>query len=222
MFYRLVNYFFLVVFFIIAATAIAIYASGYKVDLVNREITQTVTIDVSPVTSDTNIYINDVLEGADRVVKRGLNSGHYKIDVKKSGYHSWTKEFDIEAGRAVTIEDPILFLKSPVIEEFSLDGSADSLSKIAETDGLGSAEGEIYQNGNFVTRFGSDVNGLCWYDDRRYLAFSQDGWLKIMSIDGTNIVDIVRKDSTSSVVFVNSGRSVIFENSGKFYRAQIR
>jgi hypothetical protein len=173
-------------------------------------------------TAETDIYINDVFEGTGKVVKRGLQPGRYKIDVKKSGFHSWTREVNIEAGRALSIEDPILFLENPIIEEFSLDGTAQSLAKISETDGLGFVNSEIYQNGVFVTRFNSDVSGLCWYNDRRYLAFTQDGWLKIMGIDGANITSILKKSSAEPVVFVNSGKSVIFEDSGKFYRAQIR
>ncbi len=222
MFFRIINYIVLAISFVVVSAVIVIYAAGYKIDFTNRQISQTVTVEVAAVTNDASIYINNILEGTGKVTKRGLPAGHYKIDVKKEGYYPWTKEIDVAAGRAEVIDDPILFLEEAVIEEFSLDGTNESLEKISETDGLGSAEGEIYQNGTFVTRFGSDITGLCWYADRRYLAFSQDGWLKIMSINGTNITNIVAKDSAGPVVFVNSGRSVIYESSGKFYRAQIR
>lgn len=222
MFLRILNYILLVAFFLCTSAIIVIYASGYQVDLVNKKISQTITIDVNPITVDADIYINDVFEGTNAVVKRGLPPGRYKIDVKKLRYHSWTKEIDIVAGRAQAIDDPILFLENPVIEEFPLDNTTESLAKISETDELASSDGEIYQNGIFVTRFGSEIDGLCWYFDRRYLAFTQDGWLKIMSIDGTNITNVIKKNSSGPVVFVNSGRSMIFEDSGKFYRAQIR
>jgi hypothetical protein len=73
-----------------------------------------------------------------------------------------------------------------------------------------------------VTRFATDPLGVSWYSDRRYMAFTQDNMLKIIGIDGTNIVDILKKNSDTPVVFVNSGKSVIYENDGKIYRAEIK
>jgi hypothetical protein len=222
MFLRIINYILLATLFVCASIIIVVYASGYRIDLINKKVSQTITIDINPVTVGTDIYINDIFEGTGKVVKRGLPPGRYKIDIKKIGYHSWMKEISIAAGRAQKIDDPILFLENPIVEEFPLGGTAESLAKISETDALTSSNGEIYQNDIFVTRFGSEINGLCWYFDKRYLVFTQDGWLKIMNIDGTNITNIFKKNSYGPVVFVNSGKSAIFEDSGKFYRAQIR
>jgi hypothetical protein len=162
------------------------------------------------------------LEGKGKTTIRGLQAKSYLVEVKKDGYHTWSKEVEIGKGEAITLNGIILFKENPVIEEFSQNIDKSSISKLADTDNIQVANGEIYQNGLLVTRFANDPLGVSWYSDRRYMAFTQDGSLKIIGIDGTNIIEILKKSSDSPVIFVNSGRSVIYENDGKVYRAEIR
>jgi len=222
MFRKTLNYLVIAVFFCLCAVTIVIYASGYEIDLSNREISQTSTLDIQSDTAETQIYINGKLEGSDRVVKARLPHGDFRVEISKKGYHSWVKKITLGLGQAVTIHGVILFSENPKIEEFSLGDDPDKITKIADTEDLFNSDGEIFQDNSLVTRFDADVSGLCWYPGKKYIAFTQNGKLKIMENDGSNLTEILDKTSSTPVVFANSGYSVIFENNGKTLRALIR
>jgi len=219
---RILNYIVISIGFALLAGAIITYALGYKVNLSTRNVNKTAIIEVRPDISDASVILNGRDMGKGRLTFRYLTPGRYEIKVVINEYHDFVKQFDLKGGEAVVIDDIIMFRKSPVAQEFDFNGGQKELSKIADIDNLSALGGEIYENGNLVTRLSTDVKGLCWYDDRRYVAFTNDNLLKIININGTNEIDLLKKNSDGPVVFVNSGRSVIYESDGKIYRVQIR
>ncbi|OQA53191.1 MAG: PEGA domain protein [candidate division WS2 bacterium ADurb.Bin280] len=219
---KIVGFIFSFLFFIAAGAAIISYAAGYKIDLVSRQIKQTGMIEVQTKTKDSAIYLNGELRGAESVVIRDLSPGQYDVLVSKEGYHDWSKKVELQAGRVEILNDVVLFLKEPIIEEFVSDINSDSLFKLADTDGLALNGSEIIQNNLFVTRLNTEIFGVCWYPNRKYIAFTTQKKLNVIEIDGSNQVEILEKDSDSPVVFVNSGMSMIFKSGDKFYRSVIR
>jgi len=219
---RILNYALSAISFVLLAGLIIAYASGYKINLSTRNLSQTAVIDVQPDINDAQVSLNNQVMGNGHQSLRYLSPGHYDLKVSKDGYHDWTKSLDLKRNEAVVLNDIVMFKQSPEQTEFDFNGGQDSISKISDTDNLRTSGGEIYQNDALVTRLSTDIKGLCWYTDRRYLAFTSNGALKIIQIDGTNEVDLFQKNSDGPVVFVNSGRSVIYESNGKIYRSQIR
>jgi len=219
---KILNYILLTVLFIAIAFIIVAYASGYKIDFTSKNISATGLIDIQTGVKDAKIYLNNELVGEGRITSRNLSPGRFEIKVSKSGYHDWLRSIDLSPGEAEVFNDVILFKENPAIEKFDFGSDKNSLMKLSDTNKLRSNGGEIYQNDFLVTRFASDVFGLCWYTDPRYIAFTSEGRLKIVEIDGTNLNDILEKDSSGPVVFVNSGRSLIYENKGEIFRAEIR
>jgi len=208
-----------VIAFIIGAFFVLTYALGYKVDISNRNITQTAMIIIQ--SDEANIYIDNKLVGFGRVVLRDLEPGHYKVKLTKTGYHDWQKQVDLLSGQAEIIDDDILFKNKISPAEYT-EVSSDFLNSFADTQNLSDKNNEIYQNYEYVTRFAKEATGVCWYSDRRYIAFTYEGKLKIIQTNGTNEIALLDKNSASPVVFINSGRSVIYENNGKIYKADIR
>lgn len=219
---RYISYLLTAVLFLAIAFFVITYASGYKIDLVNKKIKQTAMLDIQTKTKDSEIYLNNELKGSGSVLLRDLEPGTYEVKISEEGYHDWTKTVTLDPGEAETLNDIALFLVNPTIEEFSEDFDADSITKLADVDNLSASSGEIYQNGQLVTRLSTDVFGASWYPDRRYIAFTTNDRLNIIEIDGTNRIELLDKKSQSPVVFVNSGVSVIYESDGKIYRATIR
>lgn len=219
---KIVSFVLSLFFFILIGTYVVFYAAGYKVDLVNRSIKQTGMIEVQSKTKDSQIFLNNESKGAETAVIRDLVPGSYDVLVTKEGYHDWSKKINLQAGQAEIINDVVLFLKEPKIEEFVSDLNSDSLLKLADTDGINVNSGEIYQNGLLVTRLGNDPTGTCWYPNRKYIAFTNEKYLNIIEIDGTNQIALLEKDSDSPVIFVNSGMSLMFKNQDKIFRATIR
>lgn len=209
------------IIFVILGFFVITYASGYKIDITNRTLNPTGFISVE--TRDAEVYLNGEIqkETSGKYAFRNLKPGEYEVTVKREGYQDWTKKFQLGPGEAKVLNEVIQFKTSPTIEEYSLE-QKDFFEKLADRDSIFAQNGEIYQNGNFVTRFSSQVDGLCWYPDRRYLAFTYEDNLKIIQIDGTNEINLVEKKSKTPVVFINSGRAVIYESDGKIFKAIIR
>ena len=215
-----IYYLIAIIAFFVGAFFIITYASGYKIDITNRNISQTGMI-VVEAPEDATVYLNDKEQGQGKLTLRNLEPNPYTVTIKEDGYSSWSKNLELDPGEAEIINDAILFKTSPDIEEYKVDQN-DFFKKLSESDGISVNNNEIYQNSNYITRFANDIKGVCWYSDRRYVAYTYDKKLKIIEIDGTNEVTLLDKDSDSPVVFLNSGRYVVYENNGKVYRAKIK
>ncbi len=206
--------------FFIAAFYVITYASGYKIDITNRNIQQVGMIVIES-DQQAKIYLNDIEQGSGNATIRNLEKGNYNVVIKRDGYYNWQRSFELNGGEANIINDAILFKTDPQISEFKIEQS-DFISSLSDTDSLTTVNNEIYQNSQFVTRLAKEIKGVCWYSDRRYIAYTYENSLKIISIDGTNEVKLLEKKSDTPVVFINSGRSVIYESDGKVYKATIR
>lgn len=216
---RVLYYIALTVVFTIGGFFIIAYAAGYKIDIQSRRISSTGMIVIQ--TEDADIFVNGESVGNDNATLRHLAPGQYEIEISKEGYQTWVKTIELTSGEAEIINDDILFKTTPTIEEYKIS-QTDFFNKLADTDGVAVQDGELYQNGNFVTRFAEPIKGACWYSDRRYIAYTYQNTLKIIEIDGTNEISIGEKKSDTPVVFLSSGRSVVYESDGKVYKADIR
>jgi len=209
-----------VVFFFVAAFFIITYATGYKVDITNKNISKTGII-VVEAESEANVEIDDKSLSNGKLVLRDLTPKNYSVKISRDGYHEWTRNIELLPGEAEIIDDAILFKSDIKPEEYNYK-DAEFLKKMADADGLSVENNEIYQNGNFVTRLTKEVQGVSWYSDRRYISYTYEDKFHIIEIDGTNDIALFDKKSASPAIFINSGRSVIYENEGKIYKADIK
>lgn len=210
----------LVLIFVILALFVIGYASGYGLDIRSRQVYRTGIIEIQPQPGDADVYIDNDKVSTGRF-RGNLLPGRYEIRIEKTGYSAYEKSIDLKKGQAVIINEVQLFAQNPIIEKFSENSFKKELSKVAESDGLLSIKGEVYQNDTFVTRYSSDLFGLSWFPNRRYISFTKDNRLHIISIEGDYDVDLLEKDSQTPAVFINSGRTVIYENKGELYSAKI-
>lgn len=210
----------LIIIFIVLAFFVIGYASGYGLDIKSKTVYRTGIIEVQPQPKECDIYLND--EKVSSGEYRGnLLPGNYDIKITKNGYFDYNDSVYLSKGQAIILNQVQLFLKDPKIEKFSENSFKNELSKVAETDGLMTTRGEIYQNDNFVTRYSSDLYSPSWFPNRRLISFTKDNRLHLLSIESNYDVDILEKDSKTPAVFVNSGRTVIYENKGELYSAKI-
>jgi len=220
--WRSISYLLLIALFSICATFVIIYATGYQIDLGGRNLKQTALLNVQTELEQAEIYLDGQAVGQGGVVLRNLEPASYLLEVKYPEFTSWSKKITLKAGEAISIGKIVLFRQKPTAEEFNGEISAAKLPGLADLEDLTATGGEIRQNGALISRFTSDPQGVCWYPDRQHVAFTQDNILKIITVDGTGLVELLEKKSSSPVLFLNSGRVVVFESDGKIYRAQIR
>jgi hypothetical protein len=207
--------------FIVCAIVVVTYAAGYKIDIQNRNITKTSLISIQVDSAKQSVYLNGNLAGSGSQTIRNLTTGNFQVEVKQDDYYDWSKTVDLEPGQAIVYSGIELFLKTP--QEQKITGfDNNTFQSLADNSDLTVSQGEIRYNNNLVTRFSGEVTGVSWYPGRQYIAFTNGGKLKIISIDGSNLYEILDKNSTSSVLFTNSGSTVIYESDGQDFQAKIR
>ncbi len=219
---KIFNWGVLAIFFVSAALLVVSFAAGYNINLKTRKISSTALIDISCEEPGAQIYLNGELVGEKDFTQKNLEPKRYNMKITKEGYHDWDKSFDLSPAEAKKIHSIVLFKQNPETEMYNVGLTTRLIETIADTNNLTTSNGEILFSGNLVTRFLSDITGLSWYPNGEIIAFTQDGRLKLIEKDGTNLFDLLEKQSSSPVIFTNSGRSVIYESAGQVYRATIR
>ncbi len=101
---------FIAVFLVILVGVIA-YARGYRYNFKNNNLLPTGIISLSAFPKASSIYINGALMGVTDM-NITLPPGKYKIEVKKEGYTSWTKQINLKGELVVTL-DILLFPANP-------------------------------------------------------------------------------------------------------------
>lgn len=207
--------------FLALALILVLYASGYKLDLNNRNIYQTGMIIVRTDNSTNSIILNDEEKGSGTVLIRDLEPNQYQVKVSREGYKDFVENINLEAGEAKLFDSIVLFKAEPEIEEFN-DLDEIYFEKLAHTDGIIINNNELYARGKFLTRFEKEISDASWYPNEKYIGLTTNGRFKILNIDTEEIYDMFEKDSDEPVIFVNAGKTVIYKNNEQIYRATIR
>lgn len=212
----------MIVLFASCAVVIIVYAAGYKIDIQNRNITKTSLINVQVDPPDSEVYLSGKLIGTGSQTIRNVDPGKYVLEVKKTDYYTFTKNIDAQEGQAVIVSGAQLFLKKPIVGKPKSEFSKDDLLSLSDNDNLTSKDGELRFKGELVTRLSQEISALSWFPSRQYISFTNDSKLKLICVDGTNMIDLIEKDSTTPAIFIKSGRSVIYENQNEIFEAKIR
>lgn len=102
---------FSLIFFFILLIGLIMYARGYRINFSQKNITSTGIIVASSYPDGAKIYINNVLKGATNSTV-ALTPGTYFIEIKKTGYSSWSKQIKIK-GEVVFKVEALLFPQNP-------------------------------------------------------------------------------------------------------------
>lgn len=112
-FRRILFYFFVLIFFIVAPIIIA-YSYGYKYDFERKKFVQTGAFSIKTQPKKAKILINgkSVSKFSPALIKR-LLPHQYKISAKLDGFYSWDKNLEVYPGIVTKAEDIILFPSKP-------------------------------------------------------------------------------------------------------------
>jgi len=212
----------IIALFVGCAFVVIVYAAGYKIDIQNRNISKTALISVDVDPSDSQVFLNGNLIGTGSQTIRNVDAGDYVLEVKKPNYRTFTKNIDAQEGQAIIILGAQLFMEQPLEQALTKDFNQEDLANLSDNENLTSLNDELRFKGELITRLSQPISGMSWFPNKNYIAFTSAGRLKLIATDGTNLIDILDKDSTSPVIFTKSGKSVIYENQGKILEAKIR
>jgi hypothetical protein len=217
--FKIAFYVVLAILFIACATIVILFATGYKVDIKNREITQTGIIVVKTLDKNCDIYVDGKVVDKEKTVIRNLDPGFYTVAIKRSKYQTFEDEFYLDPGEAKIIDNVVLFLEQPKLEDFSESDNV-LFEKLSDTNGLAASDRELFLNDQFLTRFKSKIQDVCWYPNDRFLGITTDNQFKIIDINTLHEFPLFEKKSSRPVIFIDSGKTVLFESDGKIFSAQ--
>ncbi len=105
--YRLI----LIGIFLVIFAAVVAYARGYRFDFDKKSLTSTGIISSSSYPKAAKIYVDGALKGVTDT-NIALPPGNYKVDIKKEGYTSYSKNVSLKGELVVTIEALLFPLNS--------------------------------------------------------------------------------------------------------------
>ena len=139
-FRRIVFYLFLVIF-VVLCPLLLLYASGYIIDPLTREVERTGLIYLSTVPSDARIYLEQ-----SRFVNRTpatldkLRPGKYRVMLDLPGYRTWSESVSVAPGKA-TVFDKVLLIPRDFQAKVMVPGIFKQLIPLPGTDLLLLARG---------------------------------------------------------------------------------
>lgn len=222
----LIRALFFTVFCIVALTAI-IYSLGYNIDWQRFRIKETGIIHLNSSVGALNARVQ-----ADGVIKENLPAsftkmpaGHYRATIQKSGFISWSKNFEVNSGKVAIWENVILIKKNitsraaQASEILQLNRQIDE--PLDETIMI--KNNELWLDNRLVTRFSDNIIHAIWYPDGAHLVYQIKNKIKIIEIDGKNETELVilSTDNPSTFRFLSKGKELLYQDNDQVLVAEI-
>lgn len=223
--YFVLFWFFLVLSFICLATILIFTANGYHLNASTLKLEKTGIVVINGRNTGTAVVLNGKEKNIDLPTRLNqLFPGSYSLTVKKDGYHSYQKSFQLSGGQAVVIDNLTLFLLKPKITNLTNDEK--TITQIKKNADLQNNQfvlkaNEIWKNDELVTRF-SQVPMAVIYDTAtdHYFVQLSDGIHTILG-DGSNNVLLVKLEKTTPVVMSINSNNLSYILEDKVYQAQL-
>ncbi len=134
-FRRIIFYTFLA-FYLVLCPLLLLYASGYIIDPLTREVERTGLIYLSTVPSGANIYLEQSrFVHKTPVTLDKLRPGSYRVMLDRPGYRTWSEMVTIEPGKA-TVLDKVLLIPRDLQPQTVAPGVFKQISPLPGTDFL--------------------------------------------------------------------------------------
>ncbi len=173
--------------FLSAAALLILWASGYKYNFQAGKFEKTGLIYLVSKPKKTKIYLNNKLVKEKTPARLGyILPGKYKVEIKKKGYLSWSKEIEVSAGKVTRFEDIVLFLENPESSEIAKNTKEFHLSPDKEKVLYFSQNLNVYnfrdQKTNTIETTKA-IKFLQWSDDSEKILFKNNGEYFVYELD---------------------------------------
>lgn len=101
---------------LIAATILLFQALGYDVNRNTGEVIQNGLVFISSHPGSANVYLDGQNKGMTNK-RLAIPAGKYTVELKKAGYDSWSRTFDLDGGSVLQLVYPLLFPTKLVTNE---------------------------------------------------------------------------------------------------------
>jgi|GEM_PF-1592111 len=178
---RRIIFAFFVIIFIISASAILFYGSGYRWNGTRNKIEKTGQLSLDSKPKGANVYVNgeplrgiwEKLTGAPiettPTVMKNLLPGDVNVELKKEGYYSWKKNARVISGQTAVFHG-IRLIKNEAPQKI-ISGDVLQFSIISDTLIVALTQQDFFlydmKSGNVVSLFHSDIIPFVSFDSRQ-------------------------------------------------------
>jgi hypothetical protein len=165
-------------FFLLAAPGVVLYSQGYRFDLEQKIITQTGAFYFKALPRDAEVYINDKFAKktsmfTNSALLENLLPKRYEIEIRKEGYHSWSKNMEIKERHVTEAKYVILFPKDLQLKETSPGQKAVILERMTSLE-----QKEIPQ-----TLAGLNFKDFAVSPDEKKIVYSTDYEVRVIFLE---------------------------------------
>ena len=233
--FRLVGAFFYILAIAMVSTVAIWYASGYRYDFSRHKYYKVSVIsfgsdsalNILHVGDDPNLklYINGEMYEDQMPQAVYLEPGRYTVEIRKSGYHTFSETIDLSSGQLYDLRDLVMFKDNiqPVVTKVTTKPQDLVNSSLVNGNVYVLYGHEIRANGNLVTRLSDPVLNAIAYN-KNYIVYQTDKSINLIMNDGSNNTELFKTDTTSTLHLsvTNRGRTIEARDSVHLLSADIR
>lgn len=215
----------LVISFTLAAFLVVLVANGYRLDQDTWHLEKTGTIVLNGPSTGGNVNLDGTDVGGLPKSLKMLSAGRHEIIVTKDKYQTWTKVFNVLAGRAIIVSNLTLFYQNPVTSKVA---NPDKISLNVKNDfttqgkNLEITGDEINLEGKLVTRFSQPVIGAIYDTSIDHLFVQIGSEIRAVNVDNLNEFNLIKLQKPDPIAFSVSDKILYYFDGGELYQAQIR
>lgn len=178
--------------FLFFAPSAVLYSQGYRIDFEARKIIRTGGIFLKIQPRQANVYIDGKLKKKtdflfDSVLIENLLPKKYRIEIKKEGFHSWTKTLEVREKEVSEAKNIILFPQNP---EFSIVPQVENILPIFDQQATSSIfnleNGTLYRFNNetqSLEKFFEPAKGFELSPDLKKMVYFSDNEIWVIFLE---------------------------------------
>jgi len=150
-----------------------------------------------------------------------MPESNYSAEVKKPGFVTWNKNFEVDSSRVSAWENIVLITNRPAtVEETDqlnrqIDEPLDKTIIIKNN--------ELWVEKVLITRFSDNITNAIWYTDGAHIVYQIKNKIKIIEEDGKNETNLVSLSSDAPVTFrlLSRGQELLYQDGDQVLVAEI-
>ena len=236
---RTILFIFCIFLFFLAAPTIVLYSEGYRYDFEKNKVVQIGAFYFKVLPRSAEVYLNGNLKTTTSmftgtVLIENLIPKTYQVEIRKQGYHTWSKTLEVREKQVTEAKNIILFSKEPIFTISAADSKTiNSVVSDIEKSATSTDKNKVIEFNDyeilitylkekervFLTRFSEKISQVLWLTDY-YLVFNVGNKIKIAEIDNRDKINIINlKEFKNPEIFLDQNKLYVL-SQGKLYLAQ--
>jgi len=216
----------LITSFIFFAVLLILMANGYHLNWKIMKLQQTGMIIINGNLDNIKLKNNNTEKTVNLPYRANrLLPGRYEIIITKDKYQNWSKVFNLEGGKAIIVNNLVLFYEKPEIKK--IDTSEKALNQLkkdfeSRKDNLKISGSELYKDNNLVTRFSQPILGAIYDENSNRIYLQTTNELRVIEIDGANNRLLASLKQVEPTTFSINKNIIQFVDQSEIYEAIVR